>query len=108
MVGGARGLMESSERAPKVMVFVGRTASGFNRFLIENTLSPIDPEILADLVSRSIKNYNNKDLKASNILLQELVAFVGVKDEETRIKVISQFGKVCDMYNTVLKHMKES
>ena len=100
--------MEFSARAPKVMVFVGRTASGFNKFLVENTLSPIDPEILADLVSRSIKNYNNKDLKASNILLQELVALVRVKDDETRINVIRQFGKLCDMYNTVLKHMKEN
>ena len=92
----------------KVTVFVGRTANGFNKFLIENTLSPVDPDVLADLVSRSIKNYNNEDLKASNVLLQELVAFVGVKDEETRIKVISQFGKLCDTMNTFLKQIKES
>ena len=97
-----------TEDSPRLIIFAGRTASGFNKFLIENKLFPVAPEVLADLVSRSIKNYEHNDLKASNILLQELVALVRVEDKETRINVIRQFGKLCDMYNTVLKHISEN
>ncbi len=83
---------------PTVTVFVGRTAGGFLRFLKENDLNPIDPEILADYVRKSIINFEKDDLVASNRLLNEIWDIVGVKDPDLTVDVTRQFGKLCDMY----------
>ena len=92
---------------PKVNVFVGRTATGFLKFLEENELNPIDPEVLAGFVIRGMENFENDDREASNKLLKEIWSIVGAKDGEMAYQVTSQFGKVCDMYKTVFEHLKE-
>ncbi|GAH09955.1 unnamed protein product [marine sediment metagenome] len=74
--------MKLNNKPPKVTVFVGRTASGFNRFLVKNTLSPIDPDVLAEYVVRAIQNFKNDDIEASNLLLQEIWALVRAEDAE--------------------------
>ena len=91
------------ESGPKVVVFVGRTAGGFLRFLEKNNLNPIEPELLAEYVRRSIINFENDDRKASNSLLTEIWDIVGVQDQELTVQVTRQFGKLCDMYKTLLQ-----
>ena len=90
---------------PTVTVFVGRTAEGFIKFLKENNLNTIEPEILADYVRRAIINFENKDRDASNRLLNEIWDIVGVEDSEMAVKVTRQFGKLCDMYRSVLQNL---
>ena len=91
------------EEGPKIVVFVGRTAGGFLRFLEKNNLNPIEPELLAEYVRRSIINFENNDMKASNRLLNEIWDIVGVQDQALSIQVASQFGKLCDTYKTLLQ-----
>ncbi len=86
-------------------VFVGRTAGGFLKFLKENDLNPIEPELLADYVRKSIINFEHDDRLASNRLLNEIWDIVGVQDEDLTVEVTRQFGKLCDMYHTVLQEM---
>ncbi len=89
------------------MVFVGRTAEGFNKFLTENSLNIIDPEVLAGYVLRGIKNFENEDRASSNILLKEIWSLVGAEDGETALEVTRQFGKLCDFYRAVLDALVE-
>ncbi len=94
-------------KSPQINIFIGRTASGFNRFLEENELNPIEPEVLAKFVIRGFKNFANKDREASNVLLKEIWELVGAKDGEMAHEVTSQFGKLCDFYRTVLDSLVE-
>ena len=86
-------------------IFVGRTAGGFLRFLKENNLNPIEPEILADYVRRAIITFENDDVAASHRLLNEIWDIVGVKDQDMAVKVTRQFGKLGDMYRTLFQHL---
>ena len=94
-------------KKPQINVFIGRTAGGFNKFLKENELNPIEPEALAGFVVRGFKNFANKDREASNVLLNEIWELVGAKDGEMAYEVTSQFGKLCDFYKTVLDSLVE-
>ena len=93
------------EKELKVVVFVGRTAGGFLRFLKENNLNPIEPEILADYVRRAIITFENDDVAASHRLLNEIWDIVGVKDQDMAVKVTRQFGKLGDTYRTILQEL---
>lgn len=101
-------MVKLNNKPPKVTVFVGRTAGGFNRFLVENTLSPIDPDVLAEYVVRAIQNFKNDDIESSNLLLNEIWDHVGANDAKTALKVTHQFGKLCDLYKTVLEDLQET
>ncbi len=93
------------EKELKVVVFVGRTAGGFIGFLKENNLNPIEPEILAEYVRRGIINFEHDDRVASNRLLNEVWNVVGVQDEDLVVEVTRQFGKLCDLYHTLLQEL---
>ncbi len=93
------------EAGPKIVVFVGRTAEGFLKFLKENNLTSIDPDLLADYVRKAIINFEKKDTEASNRLINEIWDIVGVKDPELVVEVTRQFGKLCDMYRTLFQHL---
>ncbi len=93
------------EKELKVVVFVGRTAGGFLRFLKENNLNPIEPEILAEYVRRSIINFEHDNRAASNRLLNEVWDIVGVQDPDLTVEVTRQFGKLCDLYKTILQEL---
>lgn len=88
-----------------ITIFVGRTAGGFIKFLKENKLNTIEPEILADYVRKSIINFEKDDRDASNRLLNEIWDIVGVKDPDITLEVTRQFGKLCDMYRSVLQDL---
>ncbi len=90
---------------PTVNIFVGRTAGGFLKFLKENKLNTIEPDLLADYVRKAIINFEKKDLVASNRLLNEIWDIVGVKDPDMAVKVARQFGKLGDMYRTIFQHL---
>lgn len=90
---------------PTVTIFVGRTAEGFLKFLKKNNLNTIEPEILADYVRKSIINFEKKDRNASNLLLNEIWDIVGAQDPDMAVEVTRQFGKLCDMYRTVLQSL---
>ncbi len=94
-------------KTPQINVFIGRTAGGFNKFLKENELNPIEPEALAGFVIRGFENFAKKDREASNVLLKEIWELVGAKDGEMALEVTSQFGKLCDFYRTVLDSLVE-
>ena len=100
-------MTEGDKKTPKVLIFVGRTAEGFNKFLKENELNPIEPEALAGFMVRGFKNFANKDREASNVLLKEIWAIVGAPDGEAAYEVTRQFGKLCDFYKTVLDSLVE-
>jgi len=89
------------------MIFVGRTAEGFNKFLMENSLNTIEPEALAEYVIKGIENYENDDVVSSRILIREICTLVGVEDEETAVEVTRQFGRLCDTYRSVMKTLGE-
>ena len=91
------------EEGPKVVVFVGRTAGGFIKFLKENKLNTIEPEILADYVRQSIINFEKDDRAASNRLLNDIWDIVGAKDADMATEVARQFGKLCDMYRSLFQ-----
>ncbi len=93
--------MDKSE--PTITIFVGRTAGGFIKFLKENKLNTIEPEILADYVRKSIINFEKDDRGASNRLLNEIWDIVGVKDPDIVVEVTRQFGKLCDMYRSLFQ-----
>lgn len=90
---------------PTVTIFVGRTAGGFIKFLKENNLNTIKPEILADYVRKAIINFEKDDRDASNSLINEIWDLVGVEDSSMAVKVTRQFGKLCDMYRSVLQEL---
>ena len=92
---------------PQINIFIGRTASGFNKFLKKNELNTIEPEALSGFVIRGFKNFANKDREASNVLLKEIWDLVGAKDGETALEVTRQFGKLCDFYRTVIDSLVE-
>ncbi len=95
------------EVGPRVTVFVGRTAGGFLKFLKENNLNPIEPDLLADYVRQAIINFEKKDIEASNRLINEIWDIVGIKDPELVVEVTRQFGKLCDMYRTLFQHLTD-
>ncbi len=88
-----------------MVVFVGRTAGGFLGFLKDNNLNTIEPEILAEYVRRGIINFEHEDRAASNRLLNEIWDVVGVQDEDLVVEVTRQFGKLCDLYHTLLQEL---
>ncbi len=94
-------------KKPQINVFIGRTAVGFNKFLEENELTPLDPEALAGFVIRGFYNFDRKDREASNVLLKEIWELVGAPDGEAALEVTRQFGKLCDFYRTVLDSLVE-
>jgi len=93
------------EAEPTVTIFVGRTAEGFIKFLKENNLDVIEPELLADYVRREIINFEKGDGEASNRLINEIWDLVGAKDPNIAVEVTRQFGKFCDMYRSVLQDL---
>jgi len=93
------------EEGPKMVIFVGRTAGGFLKFLKKNELNPIEPDLLADYVRKAIINFEKKDTEASNRLINEIWDIVGVKDLDIATEVARQFGKLCDMYRTLFQHL---
>ena len=86
-------------------IFVGRTAGVFLKFLKENNLNTIEPEILADYVRKAIINYEKEDRDASNRLLNDIWDIVGAQDADMAVEVTRQFGKLCDMYRSVLQNL---
>jgi len=100
-------MVKLDNKSPSVIIFVGRTADGFNRFLIEKGLNLIEPETLTEYVLRGIKNFENDDRESSHILLKEIWTLVDVKDPETAVEVTRQFGRLCDTYNSIIKNMGE-
>ncbi len=92
---------------PQINVFIGRTATGFNKFLERNDMTPIEPEALAGFVIRGFENFAKDDREASNVLLNEIWELVGAKDGEMALEVTRQFGKLCDFYRTVLDSLVE-
>ncbi len=100
-------MVKKLSKNPQINIFIGRTASGFNKFLEENDLNPIEPEALAGFVVRGFENFANKDREASNVLLKEIWAIVGAPDGEAAYEVTRQFGKLCDFYKTVLDSLVE-
>ena len=95
--------MDKSE--PTVTIFVERTAGGFLKFLKENKLNTIEPEMLADYVRSAIINFEKDDRVASNRLLNEIWDLVGAQDVDMAVEVTRQFGKLCDMYRSVLQNL---
>lgn len=93
------------EEGPKLVIFVGRTAGGFIKFLKENNLNTIDLDLLADYVRQAIINFEKKDIEASNRLINEIWDIVGVKDLDIATQVARQFGKLCDMYRSLFQHL---
>lgn len=100
-----QGRTQLEESKPIVKIFVGRTAGGFIKFLKENKLNTIEPEILADYVRKGIINFEKDDLVASNRLLNEIWDIVGCKDADMTVEVTRQFGKLCDMYRGILQEL---
>jgi len=88
---------------PTVTIFVGRTAGGFIKFLKENNLNTIDPDILADYVRTSIINFEKDDRDASNRVLNDIWDIVGAKDADIATEVARQFGKLCDTYRSLFQ-----
>jgi len=88
-----------------VTIFVGRTAGGFLKFLNENNLNTIEPEMLADYVRRAIINFEKDDRVASNRLLNEIWDLVGAQNADMAVEVTRQFGKLCDMYRSILQEL---
>ena len=101
-------MVKLDNKIPKVIIFTGRTADGFNRFLIEKGLKLIEPETLAEYVIRGIENYENDDRESSRILIKEIWTIVGVEDLDTTVDVTRQFGRLCDTYRSILKSIMES
>jgi len=89
------------------MIFVGRTAEGFNKFLMENSLNTIEPDALAEYVLRGIEAYDNDDIESYRILIDEIWILVGVEDIEITKEVTIQFSKLCDTYRSVMKTLGE-
>ena len=100
-------MVKKLSKTPKISLVIGRTATGFNKFLEDNDMTPIEPEALAGFVIRGFENFANKDREASNVLLKEIWALVGAPDAKTAVEVTRQFGKLCDFYRTILDYAKE-
>jgi len=94
---------EATKEGPKVIIFLGRNVEGFNKFLTERNLNVIETETLALYVLDAMRNFEKKDRKASNLLIQEILHLVNVKDANTAVAVTRQFGKLCDTYRTLLQ-----
>lgn len=86
-------------------IFFGRTVGGFLKFLKKKNLNTIEPEILADYVRRAIINFEKDDRDASNLLLNEIWDIVGAQDPDIAVEVTRQFGKLCDMYRSILQEL---
>ncbi len=89
----------------EVTVLIGETSSGFTKFLSENKLRTVEPDLLADYVLEGIRIYEKRDRKSFNNLLIEINEAVGVKDSNTALEVARRFAKVCDTYRNLLKIM---
>jgi len=96
-------LGEATKEDPKVMIFLGRTVEGFNKFLIERNLNVIETEILALYVLDAMENFEKRDRAASNLLIKEILTLVNVEDGETAVDVTRQFGRLCDTYRALLQ-----
>ena len=93
------------DKAKNTFIIVGRTADGFLKFLKENNLNTIDPELLADYIIEGIINFGKDDRDASNLLLNEIWDIVGAQDPDTALEVTRQFAKLCDMYRSILQDL---
>jgi len=96
-------MVEAAKEGPKVIIFLGRTVEGFNKFLTERNLNVIETEILALYVLDAMRNFERKDREASNLLIQEILHLVNVEDAETAVDVTRQFAKLCDTYRTLFQ-----
>ena len=94
---------EDAKEDPKVMIFLGRTVEGFNKFLTERNLNVIETEILALYVLDAMENFEKGDREGSNLLIKEILTLTNVEDGETAVDVTRQFGRLCDTYRTVLQ-----
>jgi len=94
---------EAAKDGPKVIIFLGRTVEGFNKFLTERNLNVIETEILALYVLDAMENFEKRDREASNLLIKEILTLTNVEDAETAVDVTRQFGKLCDTYRTLLQ-----
>lgn len=93
------------DKKPRIKVLVGRTASGFYRFLEERGLAKIEEDALADYVLKTIQSYEKGDEEGSTRLLCEIWDVVGVKDFETALEVARQFARLCDTYRTLFQSL---
>ena len=94
---------EASKEDPNVIIFLGRTVEGFNKFLTERNLKVIETEVLALYVLDAMENFENRDREASNLLIKEILTLVNVEDGETAVDVTRQFGKLCDTYRALFQ-----
>jgi len=94
---------EASKEDPKVIIFLGRTVEGFNKFLTERNLKVIETEVLALYVLDAMENFENRDREASNLLIKEILTLVNVEDADTAVDVTRQFGKLCDTYRALFQ-----
>ena len=94
---------EAAKEDPKVMIFLGRTVEGFNKFLTERNLNVIETELLALYVLDAMENFERRDREASNLLIKEILILVNVEDGETAVDVTRQFGRLCDTYRTLFQ-----
>ena len=95
--------MGEATKDPKIIIFLGRTVEGFNKFLTERNLNVIETELLALYVLDAMENFEKGDREGSNLLIKEILTLTNVEDGETAVDVTRQFGKLCDTYRTVLQ-----
>jgi len=70
-----------------VVMLVGRTPSGFNRWLKENGMKEIAPDRLADMVSESVDAVLNGDKEKVQRIFEELKEAVNCpKEKEIQLK----------------------
>jgi len=96
-------MVEAAKGVPKVMIFLGRTVEGFNKFLTERNLNVIETELLALYVLDAMENFEKGDREGSNLLIKEILSLVNVEDGETAVDVTRQFGRLCDTYRALFQ-----
>jgi len=94
---------EAPKEDQKVMIFLGRTVEGFNKFLTERNLNVIETEVLALYVLDAMENFEKRDREASNLLVKEILTLTNVEDGETAVDVTRQFGRLCDTYRALFQ-----
>jgi len=92
---------------PEVTILIGRTASGFNRWLKERNLTKIEAEKLAELVLETIDAYEKRDENQIKLILLELYRLTGARDILICIELARQFARLCDTTKTVIEFLKE-
>ena len=96
------------DKTKTTFIIVGRTTEGFLKFLKKNKLNTIEPELLADYIIKGIINYEKTDRDASNRTINEIWDIVGVKEPDIAAKVTREFGKLCHMYRSAARALKNT